>query len=105
MKRFLTAVLIIFCTGTSSYADDVYGCIINETPVSYYGTISSDEQKFHFDVQGDYVWCRKLPEGRYSIQSADGKLNHNFTASWQTTIGLAGDENLHWLVKIKEQDK
>ncbi|WP_432737170.1 hypothetical protein [Maridesulfovibrio sp. FT414] len=104
MKRFLAAVIVILCTVTSSYAGDVYGCIINETPASYFGVITSDAYKLDFDVHGDYIWCSRLPEGRYTIRSSDGKLDHDFTASWQNSIGLVGDETLHWLVKIKEQD-
>lgn len=105
MKRFLASVMIILCAGTSSLAGDVYGCIINETPASYHGSIASEEHQFDFDVQGHYIWCTKVPEGNYSVRSIDGTLDQNFTASGRKVLGLVGDENLHWLIKIKEQEK
>lgn len=104
MNHFLAAAALILCMSVPAFAADVYGCIINETPAIRHGTISSDAQIFRFTVQGDYVWCRKIPEGQYSVKSDDGRLNTSFSASWQKSIGLVGDETLHWVVKIKEQD-
>ncbi|WP_027722230.1 hypothetical protein [Maridesulfovibrio zosterae] len=104
MKFLFLAFILILCAVTPARAVDVYGCIVNETPDSMNGFISSDSGKLNFTVQGDYIWCCKLPEGNYSVFSDDSKFKKNFSASWQRSLGMAGDEILHWVVKIKEQD-
>ncbi|OEU67801.1 MAG: hypothetical protein BA863_12425 [Desulfovibrio sp. S3730MH75] len=102
MKHFILLTAFILCFATTSLADDVYGCIINETPAPVEGTVSSGLHKEVFVVQGDYVWCKKLPEGRYVAKSKDGKFNETFNVSWKNDTVLVGDQNLHWIVKIEE---
>ncbi len=104
MKRFLAAALIFFCGDTSSYADDVYGCIINESPLPVKGTIVSQNSTIPFAVQGSYVWCSLIPEGDYSVITADFSFHGHFNASWQHTVGSAGEKKLHWVIKIREKD-
>ncbi|CCO24198.1 hypothetical protein [Maridesulfovibrio hydrothermalis] len=102
MKLLLPVIALLICTATFSFAEDVYGCIINERSSPVAGTISSGIYSIRFNVQGEYVWCYKLPEGQYSILTDNGKINETFSALWQRSIGHVGDETLHWLVKIKE---
>lgn len=104
MKHLIAAIVIIFMTAASAFSGEVYGCIINETPASMHGTISSGVQRYSFAVGGNYVWCRKLPEGSYVVTAEKSRLHKKFSASWQKSIGSAGDEILHWVVKINEQD-
>ncbi len=102
MKHFILLAAFILCFATPSLAEGVYGCIINETPALVEGTVSSGLHKETFTVLGDYVWCKKLPEGRYVAKAKGGKFNESFNVSWENDTVLVGDQNIHWIVKIEE---